>query len=76
MLRCTRLASLVSTTDPKLAATVFSMNAEGVMIYLADHVDTARLPERWPAQSDCPATWRAKRRGGLAQGTSLSSSSA
>ncbi len=44
MLRCTRLAGLVNTMDPKLVAATFGMNPEGVMIYLADHVDSARLP--------------------------------
>jgi len=44
MLRCTRLADLVNTMDPKLVAAVFGMNPEGVMIYLADYVDPARLP--------------------------------
>jgi integrase len=43
MLRCTRLADLVNTLDPKLVAAAFGMNPEGVMIYLADHVDSARL---------------------------------
>ncbi len=43
-LRCTRLASLVSTTDPKVVAAAFGMNAEGIMFYLADYVDQARLP--------------------------------
>jgi integrase len=43
MLRCTRLAGLVNTLDPKLVAAAFGMNPEGVMIYLADHVDSARL---------------------------------
>ena len=43
MLRCTRLAELVNTIDPKLVAAAFGMNAEGVMIYLADHVDDSRL---------------------------------
>ena len=43
MLRCTRLANLVNTMDPKLVAAAFGMNPEGVMIYLADHVDSARL---------------------------------
>jgi hypothetical protein len=45
MLRCTRLADLVNTTDPKLVAATFGMNPEGVMIYLADHVDAGRMPE-------------------------------
>jgi site-specific recombinase XerD len=44
MLRCTRLAGLVNVTDPKLVAAAFGMNPEGVMIYLADYVDSARLP--------------------------------
>jgi integrase len=44
MLRCTRLADLVNTMDPKLVAAAFGMNPEGVMIYLADHVDPSRLP--------------------------------
>jgi len=46
MLRCTRLASLVNTTDPKLVAAALGMNPEGVMLYLADHVDHSRLPGR------------------------------
>ena len=37
-LRCTRLADLVNTMDPKLVAAAFGMNPEGVIIYLADHV--------------------------------------
>ena len=45
MLRCTRLADLVNTMDPKLVAAAFGMNPEGVMIYLADRVDPGRLPE-------------------------------
>ena len=44
MLRCTRLADLVNMMDPKLVAAAFGMNPEGVMLYLADHVDSARLP--------------------------------
>ncbi|MFG2951912.1 hypothetical protein [Streptomyces adustus] len=43
-LRCTRLADLVNTLDPKLVAATFGMDPEGVMIYLADHVDEGRLP--------------------------------
>ena len=45
MLRCTRLADLVNTMDPKLVAAAFGMNPEGVMIYLADHIDDGRLPD-------------------------------
>jgi hypothetical protein len=44
MLRCTRLADLVNTMDPKLVAAAFGINPEGVMINLADYVDSARLP--------------------------------
>ena len=44
-LRCTRLASLVNTTDPKLIAAALGMNPEGIMLYLADHVDAGRLPD-------------------------------
>jgi len=43
-LRVTRLADLVNTMDPKLVAAAFGMNPEGVLIYLADHVDAGRLP--------------------------------
>ena len=43
MLRCTRLAALVNTLDPKLVAAAFGMNAEGVLIYLADHVGQGHL---------------------------------
>lgn len=38
MLRGTRLVDLVNTMDPKLVAAAFGMNAEGVMIYLADRI--------------------------------------
>jgi hypothetical protein len=41
---CTRLAELVNTIDLKLVAAGFGMNPEGVMFYLADHVDPLRLP--------------------------------
>lgn len=43
-LRSTRLADLVNTLDPKLVAAALGMDPEGVMIYLADHVDAGRLP--------------------------------
>ena len=42
-LRVTRLADLVNTMDPKLVAAAFGMKPEGVLIYLADHVDAGRL---------------------------------
>jgi hypothetical protein len=43
MLRGTRLADLVNTMDPRLVAAAFGMHPEGVMIYLAGHVDEGRL---------------------------------
>jgi integrase len=46
MLRTTRLADLVNTIDPKLVAAAFGMNPETTMIYLADHLDEARLPDQ------------------------------
>lgn len=42
-LRVTRLAELVNTTDPKLVAAAFGLRPEGVINYLAGHVDDARL---------------------------------
>ena len=48
-MRCTRLAELVNTMDPKMVAAAFGMNPEGVTFYLTDHVDDARLP---PAPSN------------------------
>jgi hypothetical protein len=50
MLRCTRLAGLVSTKDPKLVAAAFGMNPEGVMICLADRVDEPRLAAARPGR--------------------------
>ena len=44
MLRCTRLIDLVNSMDPKLVAAAFGMDAESVMIYLADRIDPGRLP--------------------------------
>jgi hypothetical protein len=43
-LRSTRLIDLVNTMDPKLAAAAFGMDAESVMIYLADRIDPGRMP--------------------------------
>lgn len=42
--RCSRLAELVNTMDPKLVAAAFGMSPEGAMAYLSDHVDESRLP--------------------------------
>lgn len=44
-LRSTRLADLVNTIDPKLVAASFGMSPESAMVYLADHLDEARLPD-------------------------------
>lgn len=44
-LRSTRLVNLVNTMGPKLVAAAFGMDPEGVMIYLADHVDEGRMPD-------------------------------
>jgi hypothetical protein len=44
MVRCTRLAELVNTMDPKLVAAAFGMDPGGVTFYLTDHVDDVRLP--------------------------------
>ena len=44
MLRSTRLIDLVNSMDPKLVAAAFGMDAESVMIYLADRIDPGRLP--------------------------------
>jgi hypothetical protein len=46
--RCTRLADLVNTIDPKLAA-AFGMKPESVMYYLADHLDPGRELEMRPS---------------------------
>jgi integrase len=43
-LRATRLADLVVTLDPKLVAEAFGLDPDGVLAYLADHVQEARLP--------------------------------
>jgi site-specific recombinase XerD len=43
MLRCTRLADLVTTTDAKLVAAAFGLDPEGVRIYLADRVHDGLL---------------------------------
>ena len=44
ILRSTRLVDLVGTVDPKLVAAAYGMRHEAVITYLADHVDSARLP--------------------------------
>jgi site-specific recombinase XerD len=44
LLRGTRLINLVNTIDAKLVAAAFGMNPEGVLPYLADHIDPTRAP--------------------------------
>jgi site-specific recombinase XerD len=46
--RCTRLADLVNSVDPKIVAAAFGMDPEGAMFYLADHVDPTRLDDPNP----------------------------
>ncbi|MFJ8210350.1 hypothetical protein [Streptomyces sp. NPDC096033] len=36
----------MNTLDPKLVAAALGMDLEGVMIYLADHVDADAFPTR------------------------------
>jgi site-specific recombinase XerD len=42
-LRSTRIVDLVTVLDPKVVSEVLGMKAEGLVDYLADHVDTGRL---------------------------------
>jgi integrase len=42
-LRCSRIAQLVTTTDPKLVTELFGITNFGVEYYLGDQVDEARL---------------------------------
>jgi site-specific recombinase XerD len=44
-LRATRLVELVVTLDPKVVSEALGMKAEGLVDYLADHVDAGRLAE-------------------------------
>jgi hypothetical protein len=43
LLRCTRLASLVTSTDPKLVSAAFGVHPQAATHYLADHVEDGRL---------------------------------
>jgi hypothetical protein len=43
LLRCTRLASLTSSTDPKLVSAAFGIHPQAATHYLAGHVEDARL---------------------------------
>jgi integrase len=44
LLRVTRLAHLVTTTDPVMVAAAFGVRRHATAHYLADHVDRARIP--------------------------------
>jgi len=44
-LRATRIVDLVVTLDPKVVSEALGMKAEGLVDYLADHVDASRLAE-------------------------------
>ncbi|WP_447926039.1 tyrosine-type recombinase/integrase [Georgenia muralis] len=43
-LRATRLTDLLAALDPKIVAAALGMDAEGVLAYLREDVDTVRLP--------------------------------
>jgi len=45
LLRTTRLVALVGSLDPKVVGEALGMNAEGLVNYISDDVDTGRLPE-------------------------------
>jgi len=44
LLRSTRIVDLVVSLDPKVVSEALGMKAEGLVNYLADHVDAGRLP--------------------------------
>lgn len=44
-LRSTRIVDLVTVLDPKVVSEALGMKAEGLVDYLADHVDAGRLPD-------------------------------
>jgi len=44
-LRSTRIVDLVVSLDPKVVSEALGMKAEGLVDYLADHVDAGRLAE-------------------------------
>lgn len=45
-LRATRIVDLVISLDPKIVSEALGMRAEGLVAYLADHVDAGRLADR------------------------------
>ena len=44
LLRCTRLAELTTSTDPKLVSAAFGIHPQAATHYLADHIDEGLLP--------------------------------
>lgn len=44
LLRCTRLAELTTSTDPKLVSAAFGIHPQAATHYLADHIEEGRLP--------------------------------
>ncbi|MFJ4674270.1 tyrosine-type recombinase/integrase [Kitasatospora purpeofusca] len=55
MIRSTRLVDLVNTMDPKLVAAAFGMDPQATLIYLADHVDSGRIPTSTNSSAEWPA---------------------
>jgi site-specific recombinase XerD len=53
LLRCTRLASLTLSTDPKLVSAAFGIHHQAATHYLAGHVDDARLHGTNPDGGGC-----------------------
>lgn len=51
LLRCTRLAELTTSTDPKLVSAAFGIHPQAATHYLADHTDDSRLASQ-PAAED------------------------
>lgn len=45
LLRCTRLAELTTSTDPKLVSAALGIHPQAATHYLADHVDAGRSLE-------------------------------
>ncbi len=43
LLRCTRLAELTLSTDPRLVSAAFGIHPQAATHYLADYVDDGRL---------------------------------
>lgn len=51
LLRCTRLAELTTSTDPKLVSAAFGIHPQAATHYLADYADDSRLASQ-PAAED------------------------